>query len=123
VISLADLDATAKMRPQGYRETILGNAVWVSDTHYALTHQAYADLCGFFRPKTPTRPVPREQWGRVVNWFAKHSQAGDRGVGDVIERMIESSSMGRIAKRIVKRMPFDCGCTRRREEWNRLFPL
>lgn len=127
VISLADLEATAKIRPAGYREEVLSLAAWVSETHYALTHKSYGKLIEKFRGEEAKKTIiaiPRDKWNRAARWLASRAKPGDRGIGDVVQRITDASGISKavLIARAVKLFG-DCGCADRRQRWNAMYPI
>ena len=57
-----------------------------------------------------------------LSWLRLLSRPGDRGVGDVVERLAAIFG-GRMFKVVAKAVGIDCGCGNRQDQLNRRFPF
>jgi hypothetical protein len=73
-------------------------------------------------PAKPIEPLPRENWTLWARALARLAVAGDRGLGDVIERHAKAARGDRFSAWLKKR-GIDCGCAGRREWFNARYPL
>jgi len=67
------------------------------------------------------QPVPRAEWPLWANAIAKLATDADIGVGDIVDR--ELGRLGVAFKATMKAIGVPCGCNRRRDEWNVMYPL
>lgn len=63
-----------------------------------------------------SRKPPR--WLKYMRWFRT---AGDRGVGDTVQRLAAKVG-GERFKKFAKKAGIPCGCASRQARWNKLFP-
>jgi len=59
---------------------------------------------------------------RLIEWLKLFAIESDRGVGDIVERML-SKVGGRAIKMSLKKLGVNCGCTNRQEALNKKYPL
>jgi hypothetical protein len=54
---------------------------------------------------------------------AKKHRPRSRGLGDTVERVLDATGIGPVAKKVITRITGKpCGCDRRRDQLNRLVP-
>jgi hypothetical protein len=66
--------------------------------------------------------VPPEQWPLWAVTISKFRQPGDVGLGDTIERLAARMGGNQFKAWFKKLTGQDCGCSRRREQFNTLYP-
>ena len=66
--------------------------------------------------------TPRAQWPLPIKAIALFSIPEDRGIGDVVARVIGPIG-GDQFKAWTKLAGFDCGCGQRQADWNAKYPL
>lgn len=74
-------------------------------------------------PVSPSASMPRGEWPILAKTLARMEADGDRGLGDVVERLaakVGGESFKTWYKRLTGR---ECGCNSRREALNALFPF
>ena len=69
-----------------------------------------------------TKPTKKEQDAKLIQWLKLFAIESDRGVGDIVERML-SKVGGRAIKMSLKKLGVNCGCTNRQEALNKKYPL
>ncbi len=72
-------------------------------------------------PILPTA-MPRSEWPRIIRLLALFAVPEDRGIGDVVARLIGPFG-GDAFKLWTKRFGLDCGCEVRQADWNIRWPL
>jgi hypothetical protein len=72
--------------------------------------------------EVPDRTTKPERDARLIEWLKLFAIESDRGVGDIVERML-SKVGGRAIKNSLKRLGVSCGCTNKQEALNRKYPL
>ena len=68
------------------------------------------------------KEAKRDKDARLVEWLKLFAIESDRGVGDIVERML-SKVGGRAIKMSLKKLGVNCGCTNRQEALNKKYPL
>jgi hypothetical protein len=63
------------------------------------------------------------EWPLWAEALAKFSKPEDRGIGDVIARMIGDEKSARFKAWYLATFGRVCGCNGRQEKWNRMYPL
>lgn len=64
-----------------------------------------------------------DKWPSWAKWFSERYKHGDTGVGDVAERLFGTFG-GEVFKLAFKNLTGkDCGCSGRKDNWNKLYPL
>ncbi len=75
----------------------------------------------------PTKPksvaVPKDRWPLWAVSFKHLSTPEDKGIGDVIARMIGDEKSEAFKAWHMATFGTPCNCAARRELWNRLYPL
>ncbi len=61
-------------------------------------------------------PVPYERWPFAAKAIAKLAGQGDKGVGDVVQRLAGA------VESLMSMLP-NCGCANRHRRWNELYPV
>lgn len=72
--------------------------------------------------KKPSKVTKPDRDLRVVSWLKMFAVDTDRGVGDIVERMLAKAG-GRSIKSVLARIGVGCGCTNRQEWLNRKYPI
>jgi hypothetical protein len=67
--------------------------------------------------------VPCAQWPWWAQWLATKSTPEDKGVGDVVARMIGDEKSDAFKAWFKATFGKDCGCNGRQAKWNRQYPL
>ncbi len=70
-------------------------------------------------PVPDVKPVERPAWPLPARVIAKMAEDGDKGVGDVVQRLT-----GKVPglDALAAMLP-DCSCASRQIKWNQLYPL
>lgn len=71
-------------------------------------------------PPKPIEPLPRQDWPKWATWIAGFYAQDDIGVGDTVHRKLGKA--GEWTKAILKAAGVPCGCSERRERWNKMYP-
>ncbi len=71
----------------------------------------------------PIEPVPRKDWPLWAKGLGMLSKPEDKGVGDVVARMIGDENSEAFKAWHLATFGKACNCTARRDRWNRQFPL
>lgn len=58
---------------------------------------------------------------RFIKWVAKQRRFGETGPGDTFERIAKKYGADELSK-LLKSLGIDCGCDKRKEDWNRTWP-
>lgn len=84
--------------------------------------------CGRSLGATPgapvlSQPVPFDQWPAWASMIAKLKADGDTGVGSTVERLVNATGpVTIVVKKALEMAVKDCGCNRRRSNWDRMYP-
>jgi hypothetical protein len=80
----------------------------------------YNDTASSVQPSNPIPYIQWPVWAKALNQFSKPE---DKGIGDVIARMIGDENSE--AFKMWYRGTFGkaCGCARRQAKWNLMYPL
>jgi hypothetical protein len=54
--------------------------------------------------------------------FNISSFIGSRGLGDTVEKITEVTGIKRVVEKVSKATGKDCGCNKRKEKLNKMFP-
>ncbi len=73
--------------------------------------------------KLPGNQIPRDAWPVWAKGFAWLARSQDKGIGDVVARVIgdENSDKFKAWHRMTFGKP--CNCTARQATWNAMYPL
>lgn len=67
--------------------------------------------------------LPRHQWPLWAQSLAALAKPNEKGVGDVVERLIGKSTSSDFQNWYARIFGKPCNCQRRHDEWNKLYPL
>ncbi len=75
--------------------------------------------------KVPTifGPLPPDQWPIWAKALKTMAKPEDKGIGDVVARMIGDEKSEAFKAWHIATFGKACNCTARRERWNRFYPL
>jgi hypothetical protein len=97
-------------------------AIYDSPLHHAFRAGVASRTASLPRPPA-TKPTPDQaKWPWWARELAKLAKPEDRGVGDVFHRFA-GSKWKDLYIELRKALLIPCGCKRRRETWNELYPL
>ncbi len=123
-ILLSDLREISAKRPDGYYDELISRGRIETAEILLLDDSVYAELQIKFSPKpTPVKPVPRKDWPLWAKALAQFSKPEDKGIGDVVRRMIGEENSETFKKWFKATTGKDCGCTGRQRRWNIEYPL
>ncbi len=123
-IPLSDLRAVAENRPDGYYDEVIRNGRIEMIESVVLDDDAYRELQKKFGPSLITiKPIPREQWPIWAKALAQFSKSEDKGIGDVVARMIGDEKSEKFKAWYLVTFGKPCGCNGRQKQWNTKYPL
>lgn len=70
-----------------------------------------------------SKPIPRDQWPIWAKALAQFSKPEDKGIGDVVARMIGDESSAKFKAWYLATLGRPCGCNGRQKLWNQEYPL
>ncbi len=82
-----------------------------------------SSLQPFKSAREPIHPIPRKDWPVWVKALAQFATPNDKGIGDVVRRMIGEENSEAFKKWFKTTTGKDCGCTGRQRRWNIEYPL
>jgi hypothetical protein len=68
-------------------------------------------------------PIPVEKWPIWAKGLRQLSKPEDKGIGDVVARLIGDENSEKFKAWYKTTFGKDCGCTGRQAEWNTKYPL
>ncbi len=68
-------------------------------------------------------PIPRDQWPTWAKVLAKFAKPEDKGIGDVVARMIGEENSEEFKAWYLVTFGKACSCTGRQKLWNIKYPL
>jgi hypothetical protein len=121
-IRISDLESVRAHKPEGYVEDVLSLGS-VTDGVLTLQDSAYAQLrqkYGAVRKSNLSKVTEWPIWAKALKQF---SASDDKGIGDVVARMIGDENSMKFKAWYLATFGRSCGCTGRRERWNKQYPL
>ncbi len=107
VLAKKHLDRIDARKP-GYKAAVLALAASQSDDSYTLAPEAVKAIQKRFGSALPPRP---------------QAPAPSRGVGDTLAKVLDTTGLGPVAKRVIEGVTGKpCGCEKRRAALNALIP-
>lgn len=70
--------------------------------------------------RRPLDPIPFDQWPTWAKDLAQSRAPGEIGVGSTVKTQL--GLLGDAFTRALKSLGIPCGCKRRRERWDQLYP-
>ena len=64
----------------------------------------------------------RSLYGAIVNYKFNYMKEKSKGLGDTIEKITKATGIKKVVDKISEVTKKDCGCGKRKETLNRLFP-
>ena len=61
-------------------------------------------------------------YGAIANYKLNYMENRPKGLGDSIEKFTKATGIKKVVKTVSKAVGKDCGCNKRKETLNRLFP-
>ncbi len=123
-ILLSDLREVSANRPTGYYEELVSRGRVETVEILFLEDEVYAELLRKYAPQpTPIQPIPRKEWPVWAKAISKFAKPEDKGIGDVVRRMIGEENSETFKKWFKATTGKDCGCTGRQRRWNIEYPL
>lgn len=102
----------------------MSNAVIVASIEEALAKHESGEGSAFLVTLKSTKAViPQTSWpiwAKALRFFAEPK---DKGIGDVVARMIGDEKSQAFKKWHKKTFGKDCGCVGRQARWNRMYPV
>ncbi len=71
----------------------------------------------------PNGSIPRDQWPLWAKALSQFSKPKDRGIGDVVARMIGDEKSEKFKAWYLVTFGKPCGCNGRQKQWNTKYPL
>lgn len=87
------------------------------------------DDADFYKKAAKIDGIPQPLASDTTNWpiwvkaFKLAAKPGDRGIGDVVARLIGDENSQAFNAWHLKTFGKPCGCEKRKAHWNRLYPL
>ncbi len=123
-ILLSDLRDISAKRPEGYYDELVSRGHIETAEILILDDSVYAELVQKFSPRPISiQPIPRKDWPLWAKGLAMMSKAEDKGIGDVVRRLIGEENSEAFKKWFKSTTGKDCGCTGRQRRWNIEYPL
>ncbi len=123
-ILLSDLRASSEKRAAGYYDELVSHGRIETVEVLVLEDDVYAELLKKYTPPTqPIQPILRKDWPTWAKGLAWFSKPEDKGIGDVVRRMIGEENSEAFKKWFKATTEKDCGCTGRQRRWNIEYPL
>lgn len=73
--------------------------------------------------RKPIQPIPRKDWPIWAKALAQFAKPEDKGIGDVVARMIGDENSAAFKNWFKLTFGKDCGCNGRQKLWNQTYPL
>jgi hypothetical protein len=67
--------------------------------------------------------VPQDKWPLPFKLLTSKRQPGDKGIGDIIHRLIGETNSEKFKQWFLDSFGHSCGCDARREKWNYQYPF
>ena len=64
----------------------------------------------------------RSLYGAIVNYKSNYMENKSKGLGDSIEKITKATGIKKVVDTVSKVVKKDCGCGKRKDTLNRLFP-
>ena len=64
----------------------------------------------------------RSLYGAIVNYKFNYMKEKSKGLGDTIEKITKATGIKKVVDKISEVTKKDCGCGKKKETLNRLFP-
>ena len=64
----------------------------------------------------------RSLYGAIVNYKFNYMEKKSKGLGDTIEKITKATGIKKVVDKISELTKKDCGCGKKKETLNRLFP-
>ena len=64
----------------------------------------------------------RSLYGAIVNYKFNYMEKKSKGLGDTIEKITKATGIKKVVDKISEVTKKDCGCNKKKETLNRLFP-
>ena len=64
----------------------------------------------------------RSLYGAIVNYKLNYMEKKSKGLGDSIEKITKATGIKKVVDTVSKVVKKDCGCGKRKDTLNRLFP-
>ncbi len=123
-ILLSDLRDISTNRPAGYYDELVAKGHVETVEILLLEDKAYVEFVQKYAPRPqPTQPIQRKDWPLWAKALAQFSKPEDKGIGDVVRRMIGEENSDAFKKWFKATTGKDCGCTGRQRRWNIEYPL
>ncbi len=125
-ILLSDLRAISAQRPAGYYDEIVKSGRIETAEIVVLEDEVYAELRKKYRPQAqqnPPQAIPSKDWpvwAKALAWTAKPE---DKGIGDVVARMIGPENSEAFKRWYKATTGKNCGCNGRQNLWNIKYPI
>ena len=120
-ILLSELKESCQGKPEGYYEDAVSRGKIEKCDVLFIEDQDYRELVEKYRPAV--KPVPYPQWPIWAKAIKQFSKPEDKGIGDVVARMIGDENSAAFKAFYLKVTGKTCGCAGRRSQWNKQFPL
>ncbi len=123
-ILLSELRDKSVNRPKGYLDEIVSSGRVETMEIVLIDNDVYNKLVRKYALRAkPTEPISRDQWPTWAKVLAMKSTPNDKGIGDVVARVIGPEASG--AFKAFYEMTFGkpCGCNGRQKLWNQKYPL
>ncbi len=123
-ISLEALKKASSNRPLGYYESTIKLGK-IEGQILLLEASVYQELKNKYETKVKTvlGPMPSAQWPIWAKALKQFSKPEDKGIGDVVARMIGEEKSAAFKAWHLATFGKPCNCKGRQERWNRLYPL
>ncbi len=72
---------------------------------------------------TDVRPIPSDKWPMWAKALAQLATPNDKGIGDVVARMIGNENSAKFKAWHLATFGRPCGCNGRQKLWNTKYPL
>lgn len=73
--------------------------------------------------RKPDKTVPPSEWPLWARTMRQLSRPKDKGIGDVVERIVGPENSAAFKAFYKKTTGKDCGCSGRQKRWNILYPF
>jgi len=71
----------------------------------------------------PVQSIPTNEWPIWAKAISQFSTPNDKGIGDVVARMIGDEASAKFKAWHIATFGRPCNCANRKERWNRQYPL
>ncbi len=118
---------TVEVEADSYQQAIAkfndGEIFITTATLHAPTETPRGGKIPVTQPTKPIQPLPRKDWPLWAKALAAFSKPEDKGLGDIVARMIGAENSAAFKTWYKTTFGKSCGCTGRQAYLNRTYPL